>query len=261
MKLQIVGGGNMGQALLGGVLKTNWAAPAEVAVVELDASRREELASAYEGVHVTNDLDETVDTLVAVKPQHVWAVLSALSTSNVRVLSVAAGVRIASMESAAPNARIIRSMPNTPALVGQGAAAIAGGTHATSDDLGWAESILGAVGKVVRVDEVELDAVTGVSGSGPAYVFHLAEGLIEAGINRGLSPEVADELARQTILGAATLLSHSGDSPAVLRENVTSPGGTTAAGLAVFAEADLIGIIDRVVAAATARSVELAAES
>ena len=145
-------------------------------------------------------------------------------------------------------------------MVGQGASAIAGGRLAEEADLDWAESILGAVGLVVRVEEPGLDAVTGLSGSGPAYVFHLAEGLIAAGIARGLSPEIADQLARQTILGAATLLSDSGEDPGVLRENVTSPGGTTAAGLAVFAEADLVGIVDRVVAAATDRSIELASD-
>ena len=148
-------------------------------------------------------------------------------------------------------------MPNTPALVGEGASAIAGGALATAEDLDWAESILGSVGLVVRVDETELDAVTGLSGSGPAYVFHLAEGLVAAGIAQGLSPEVADALTRQTLLGAATLLSTSGEDPAVLRQNVTSPGGTTAAGLAVFAEADLVGLVEDVVRAATERSIEL----
>jgi len=150
-------------------------------------------------------------------------------------------------------------MPNTPALVGEGASAIAGGARAEAVDLDWAESILGAVGLVVRVDEADLDAVTGLSGSGPAYVFHLAEALMAAGRAQGLAPEIADALARQTLLGAARLLSESGEDPAVLRENVTSPGGTTAAGLAVFADEDFVGLIDRVVSAAVARSIELGA--
>jgi pyrroline-5-carboxylate reductase len=151
-------------------------------------------------------------------------------------------------------------MPNTPALVGQGAAAIAGGVHADDADLEWASSILSAVGLVVTVDEADLDAVTGLSGSGPAYVFHLAEALIAAGIAEGLAPDTADALARQTLLGAATLLSESGEDPAVLRTNVTSKGGTTAAGLAVFAEADFVGLVADVVRAATDRSRELGAE-
>ena len=163
------------------------------------------------------------------------------------------------MSAAVAEFRIIRCMPNTPALVGAGASAIAAGPTATEDDLDWAESILSAVGIVERVDESDLDAVTGLSGSGPAYVFHLGEALMAAATTQGLAPEVADRLTRQTLLGAALLLSESGEDPAVLRENVTSPGGTTAAGLAQFADADFMGLIDRVVAAAVERSRELGA--
>ncbi|MFT7474460.1 MAG: pyrroline-5-carboxylate reductase [Verrucomicrobiales bacterium] len=258
MKLQIVGGGKMGEALLGGVLASGWAEPAEVVVVEPSEDRRAELGQAYPGLTVDAAVTHDIDALVAVKPQYVAEVVSALgATGCQRLLSVAAGVTIETMETAAPNARVVRCMPNTPALVGKGASAIAGGTKAADADLDWAESILGSVGMVVRVDESELDAVTGLSGSGPAYVFHLAEALIGAGIAQGLAPDIADALARQTLLGAATLLSTSGEDPAVLRQNVTSPGGTTAAGLAVFADNDFIGLVDRVVAAAVARSIEL----
>ena len=247
----------MGEALLGGVLSSGWATPEELAVVELADQRRDELRASYPGLTVGTEITSSVDALVSVKPQYVADVLSSLGTSEVRVLSVAAGVRIADMEAAAPQARVIRAMPNTPALVGKGAAAIAGGRLVEAADLDWAESILGSVGIVERVEESDLDAVTGLSGSGPAYIFHVAEGLIAAGMKEGLSAEVAERLARQTILGAATLLSESGEDPAVLRKNVTSPGGTTAAGLAVFADADLIGLIENVVRAATARSLEL----
>lgn len=250
----------MGEALLGGVLSSGWAEASDVAVVELNADRRAELTTTYPGLAVGDRVLEGVDALIAVKPQYVIDVATALSAAGAtRLLSVAAGVTIPRMEAAAPNAHVVRCMPNTPALVGQGASAIAAGRLTTDADLEWAESILGAVGMVVRVDESDLDAVTGVSGSGPAYVFHLAEGLIAAGIAKGLSPEVADALARQTLLGAATLLSESGEDPAVLRQNVTSPGGTTAAGLAVFAEADFLGLIDSVVGAAMDRSIELGA--
>ena len=247
----------MGEALLGGVLSTGWATPEEVRVVELAAARQDELRAAYPGLSASADVDPSVDTLVSVKPQHVADVLANLGSSSVRVLSVAAGVRIADMEAAAPQARVIRAMPNTPSLVGMGASAISGGRLVEAVDLEWAESILGAVGTVERVEEADLDAVTGLSGSGPAYIFHFAEGLIAAGIAQGLSPEIADRLARQTILGAATLLSSSGEDPAILRQNVTSPGGTTAAGLAVFADSDLVGLVGNVVAAATERSLEL----
>lgn len=260
MKLQIIGGGKMGEALLGGVLESNWAAPGEITVVEPSDQRREELAGSYPGLILDASVINDVDALIAVKPQHVIGVVESLARHGVnRVLCVAAGITIAAMEAAGPGMRIIRSMPNTPALVGAGASAIALGSAATADDSAWAESILQEVGVVVQVSESDIDAVTGLSGSGPAYVFHLAEALIAAAIGQGLAPDVADRLARQTLLGAARLLSESGEDPAVLRQNVTSPGGTTAAGLAVFGEADFMGLIDRVVGAATDRSRELGA--
>ena len=201
MKLQIVGGGKMGEALLGGVLAQGWAEPSEVAVAELSDDRRAELEAAYPGVLVGTDVVSGTDALIAVKPQYVADVAAKLGTAEVeRVLTVAAGVTTKSIEAAAPGVRVVRCMPNTPALVGQGASAIASGADATAADLDWAESILAAVGMVVRVDEADLDAVTGLSGSGPAYVFHLAEGLTAAGIAHGLSEEVADALTRQTLL-------------------------------------------------------------
>jgi pyrroline-5-carboxylate reductase len=152
---------------------------------------------------------------------------------------------------------VVRAMPNTPALVGAGAAAIAGGTHASDDDLAWAESILGAVGEVVRVPESLLDAVTGLSGSGPAYVFLIAEALIDAGVLAGLPRDVSSRLAIQTLLGSARLLAETGETPDVLRAGVTSPGGTTAAGLRQLEAAGVRSAILEAVAAATARSREL----
>ena len=260
MKLQIVGGGKMGESLLGGLLGGEWCAPEEMAVVEVDADRRLQLAESHPGVLVTNEVVPGTDAVIAVKPQFVVDMASALGRASApRILSIAAGVTIDKIEAAAPEAAVVRSMPNTPALVGEGASAIAAGRRAEGPDMDWAESILGSVGLVVRLEEAALDAVTGVSGSGPAYLFHLAEALTAAGIAHGLPPDVADQLTRQTLLGAATLLQKSGEDPAVLRENVTSPGGTTAAGLAVFAEADLMGIVERVVTAAVERSRELGA--
>ncbi len=260
MKLQIVGGGKMGEALLGGVLNTGWATADEVAVVEPADGRRDELAATYPGLAVGTEPHTGTDAIIAVKPQYVPEVAAQLAAAGVgRILSIAAGVTIATIESAAPSSAVVRCMPNTPSLVGAGASAIAAGSQAHVADLDWAEAILGSVGTVVRLDESALDAVTGLSGSGPAYVFHLAEALIDAGIAEGLEPAVADALARQTILGAATLMVETGEDPGVLRENVTSPGGTTAAGLAVFAEADLLGLVGRVVHAAVERSRELGA--
>lgn len=250
----------MGEALLGGVLSSGWCAVGDVAVVELAEPRRAELSSTYPDLDVGAEVHENVDAIIAVKPQYVADVAQLLGTAGApRILSVAAGVTLATMEAAAPTARVVRCMPNTPALVGAGASAIAGGILTDAADLDWAESILGAVGIVVRVTEPDLDAVTGVSGSGPAYVFRLAEALISAGVANGLTPEVADVLARQTLLGASRLLAETGEDPGVLRANVTSPGGTTAAGLAVFDEGDFVGLVRRVVDAAVARSVELGA--
>ncbi len=175
-----------------------------------------------------------------------------------RVLSIAAGVRLADLEAALPDGTpVVRAMPNTPALVGAGAAAIAGGTAAGDDDLAWAESILSAVGTVVRVAEPLLDAVTGLSGSGPAYVFLVAEALIEAGVLVGLPRPVAAELAVQTLLGSARLLAEGDDGPEALRAAVTSPGGTTAAGLRALEQAGVRAAFLDAVVAATERSREL----
>ena len=260
-RLQVIGGGKMGEALLGGLVATGWADAGELHVVEPDQGRRDALGVSIPGISVGVDPVAGSDTLIAVKPDVVPAVCAALAGSGVeRALSIAAGVTIATLEAGlGPGVAVVRAMPNTPSLVGQGAAAIAGGWAADPEDLAWAAGILHAVGGVVVVDEVDLDAVTGLSGSGPAYVFLLAEALIAAGQAEGLSEDVAVELAERTLLGAATLLRESDDSPDVLRQNVTSKGGTTAAGLAVFEAAGFRDMVARVVAAATARSRELGA--
>src|SRR5690606_38204609 len=148
-------------------------------------------------------------------------------------------------------------MPNTPALVGEGAAAIAAGSSAKEDDLAWAESLLGAVGTVVRVKEPLLDAVTGLSGSGPAYVFLVAEALIDAGVHAGLPRDISSQLAIQTSVGAATLLAQGDQTPEALRAAVTSPGGTTAAGLRVLEQHGTRAAFLEAVTAATERSRQL----
>jgi pyrroline-5-carboxylate reductase len=258
MTLQIVGGGKMGEALLGGVLRGSGPNVGNVVVVEPNEERRTVLTDLYPNVTVQPAVTGDADAIIAVKPQYVADVAQELAAHGCgRILSIAAGVTIAAIEAAAPEAAVVRCMPNTPALVGEGASAISGGTRSGEEDLAWAEELLSPVGLVVRLAENDLDAVTGLSGSGPAYVFHLAEALIAAGVKQGLDQTVADALARQTLLGAAKLLSDSGEDPAILRQNVTSPGGTTAAGLAVFADADLMGLVARVVEAATNRSREL----
>lgn len=260
-ELQLIGGGRMGEALLGGLLAAATIDPARTAVVERDAARREQLVARFDGVTILDRPARCVGAIVATKPAGVVEVLEELAALGVeRVLSIAAGVALGAMEQAVGDTvAVVRAMPNTPALVGQGAAAIAGGTAARESDLAWAESMLGAVGTVVRVPESDIDAVTGLSGSGPAYVFLVAEALTAAGEAAGLSHEVADGLVRQTLLGAATLLSESGDDPAALRAAVTSPGGTTEAGLAVLDQRDLRSTMTDAVLAATARSRELGA--
>ena len=258
-RLQVIGGGKMGEALLVGLVSNDWAEPGELHVVEPDPARQTAVGAAAPGVSVSGRPVHRTDAVIAVKPDVVAAVLPALAAVGVgRVLSIAAGVRTGAIEAGLPEGTpVVRAMPNTPALVGKGAAAIAPGSAASGDDLDWAREILEAVGTVAVVSEPDLDAVTGLSGSGPAYLFRLAEALRAAGTAQGLDPDTADALTRQTLLGAAALLSESGEDPGRLRDNVTSPAGTTAAGLAVMDSADFMGLIDRVVDAATRRSREL----
>jgi pyrroline-5-carboxylate reductase len=174
------------------------------------------------------------------------------------VLSIAAGVRLKELESALPpGTAVVRAMPNTPALVGAAASALAAGARAGTEDLDWAESLLSAVGTVVRVTEPQLDAVTGLSGSGPAYVFLVVEALVEAGVLEGLSREVAMALAVQTVLGSARLLAERDEGPEALRAAVTSPGGTTAAGLRILEQRAVRAAIGDAVGAAAARSRQL----
>ena len=248
----------MGDALLGGLLGAGWADPAELSVVEPVAARRDELSAQRPGVAVLAEPAPAAGVVVAVKPGDVDAATrAAVAAGADRVLSIAAGVTLARLEDAAGDIPVVRAMPNTPAVVGVGASAIAGGRHATDDDMAWAESILGAVGTVVRVSEAQLDAVTGLSGSGPAYVFLVVEALVEAGVLVGLPRPVAAELAARTVLGAATLLAEGDETPEALRAAVTSPGGTTAAGLRALEAAGVRSAFIDAVVAATARSREL----
>jgi pyrroline-5-carboxylate reductase len=257
--LAVVGGGKMGQALVAGLLASGWAEPGDLAVVEVSEERRAELTLALDGVDVRAEVPPCDAAVVAVKPGDVPVACSTLAAAGVRrVLSIAAGVPLAKLETwLGDDVAVVRAMPNTPALVGQGAAAISGGAAATDDDLAWAEGILSAVGLVVRVPEPLLDAVTGLSGSGPAYVFLVAEALIDAGVLVGLPRPVSAALTVQTLLGAARLLAESGDGPEALRAAVTSPGGTTAAGVNALETRAVRAALAEAVVAATERSREL----
>ena len=255
--LQIVGGGRMGEALVVGLLAAD--AGRSIRVVEASPERAEELRAGHASIEVTTDIGPADGTVLAVKPHQVTGACAALAaTPGGRVLSIAAGVTIATIEAAlGGGVPVVRAMPNTPALVGQGAAAIAAGGQASDDDLDWAESVLGAVGTVVRVPEHLLDAVTGLSGSGPAYVFVVLDALIEGGVAAGLPRETAELLAGQTMLGAATLYVQGDQSPGDLRAAVTSPGGTTAAGLRVLEQRAVRAAVIDAVLAARDRSTEL----
>lgn len=261
----VVGGGVMGGALLAGVLAGGWA-PEQVRVVERDEVRATALADRH-GVRAGADIAALAAgagvVLIAVKPAVVPSVLESLApvlVPGVLVVSVAAGVPIAVYERHLPaGTPVVRVMPNTPALIGKGVAAIAPGTCAGDAHLALAERLLAATGQVVRVAEKDLDAVTAISGSGPAYAFYLIDAMAEAGVLLGLSREVAQLLAVATVEGAAALAGATGDHPVVLRERVSSPGGTT---VAAVAELDAHGVRAGVVAAARAahtRSVELGA--
>lgn len=256
-RLAVVGGGNMGAALVGGLLQGGWQ-PGDLAVVEVSAVRAAQLAEMFPGVAIVTETPACEAALIAVKPYDVAAACAAAAKAGAtRLLSIAAGISLDALQAAAgPDVVVVRSMPNTPALVGEGAAAICGGTTADDADLEWAEGILGAVGIVVRVPESQLDAVTGLAGSGPAYLFLVAEALIEAGVLAGLSRSNAEQLVTQLFVGSAALLADRGD-PATLRANVTSPGGTTAAGLRVLEEHGVRSAFLEAVMAATARGAEL----
>jgi pyrroline-5-carboxylate reductase len=259
--LQLIGGGRMGEALLSGLVSAGWAPVEELRVVEKLGERAAELRDRFPGLEVLDEPGPADGNVIAVKPGDVAAACGAIAAQGpTRVLSIAAGVTIARLEAdLAAGTPVVRAMPNTPALVGAGAAAIAPGSRASDDDLAWAEGVLAAVGKVVRVPESQLDAVTGLSGSGPAYVFLVAEALIDAGVSVGLPREVSVALATQTLLGAARLLAETGDTPEDLRAMVTSPGGTTAAGVARLEAAGLRDAFADAVSAATERSRELGA--
>jgi pyrroline-5-carboxylate reductase len=262
--LAFLGTGNMAEALLKGLLRKERAAPSEIVCAEPRAERRDEIARLY-GVRVTDDNRAAVvgaDLVVlSVKPQVLDAVLAgvgpALGPGHL-VISIAAGVPIAVLASRLPaGARIIRTMPNTPALVGEGATALSRGPHATEADLALARSLFEAVGLAVVVDEHLLDAVTGLSGSGPAYVFLAIEALADGGVKAGLPRATALTLAAQTVLGAARLVLETGTHPAQLKDQVTSPAGTTIAGVQALEARGFRAALMEAVEAAARRSREL----
>ncbi len=256
--LAVIGGGNMGAALLGGLVASGGFAPGELAVVEPVEARRAQLCELFPEVVVSATIPPCRAAVLAVKPYDIAAVAAAAASAGAtRLLSIAAGIATETIEAAVPaGVRVVRSMPNTPALVGAGMSAVCAGAGAEEDDLAWAESILGSVGTCVRVPESLFDAVTGVTGSGPAYLFLVAEAMIDAAVLSGIARPAAEAMVAQLFVGSAALLADRGD-PAALRAMVTSPGGTTAAALHVLeARAVRAAFIDAVRASAE-RSREL----
>lgn len=256
-RLVIIGGGNMGTAIVSGLMAKGWGA-LSITVVELDAVKRSSLESTF-GVRTSATVVAGDGALIAVKPGDAAAVCAAVAALGIpRVLSIAAGISVAILQNAAgASTAVVRAMPNTPALVGEGVSAICGSAQCTDADLAWAESLLSAVGIVVRVDETHMDVVTAVAGSGPGYLFLIAESLLDAARAEGLPAGIADTLVRQLFKGAGILLAESTESPATLRDRVTSPNGTTAAGLGVLESSGIRETMHNVVKAAAARSVEM----
>lgn len=264
--LALLGCGKMGGAILEGWLSAGLH-PGNVSVIDpYPSARLEALAGA--GLHLNADLRANPAVcVIAVKPQMISEALARvedISGPDTLFLSVAAGTTLSCFESTLGPARpIVRAMPNTPAAVGKGITALIGNKQTTEAHLALAETLLSAVGQTVRLNsEAQMDAVTGISGSGPAYVFHMIECLTKAGIAEGLPEALALQLAKATVAGAGMLAENSDETPEQLRINVTSPNGTTAAGLEVLMDAagGLSPLIKKTVSAATARSRALGAD-
>ena len=264
MKIAFLGGGNMATALIGGLVAKGADARA-IAVIEVSPAARERLAARYP-VQIVTAPDAAVQRaevlVLAVKPQDAKAALATVSLEKQLVISIAAGITLGSLSRwLGAHRKLVRCMPNTPALIGAGITAMYALPEVSAEDRRKAESILAAVGEVVWVGEERLlDPVTAVSGSGPAYVFWFIEQLAAAGEKLGLAPDAARRLALHTVLGAAKLAAASDEPPAALRKNVTSKGGTTEAALKVFEEEKLAERFHRAIEAASARGAALGEE-
>lgn len=256
--LVVVGGGNMGAALVQGLLAAE-REPSSIVVCETSAARREVLRGMFPRVEVRDSLPKCTEAIIAVKPPDVPAACQAASAAGaVRMVSIAAGVRLSALQQACGSGmRVVRAMPNTPALVGLAATAMSAGSGCDDDDRAWARELLSCVGMVVEVEEPMLDAFTGLVGSGPAYAFYLAEALRDAAIAEGFDAETSAALVARVMLGAAALLDREPQNARGLRERVTSPNGTTAAGIARLDEEGVHEAFMSAVRAATRRSKEL----
>jgi len=264
MKIAFIGGGNMGEAMLSAILEKGLSTPETVCVSDIRGERRHYLKGKY-GVLVTESNREAVASkdvvIFAVKPQNLAEVMAELNgclKPTQLVLSIIAGARINSLCQGLSHSRVVRAMPNTPAQIGAGISAWTATAEVTEEQREWARAILGAMGKEIYFDDEKyLDMATAVSGSGPAYLFLLAESLVDAAVHIGLPRDAAEELVLQTLLGSAQLIQESGKTPAELRQNVTSPGGTTAQAMQVFEEGGFSDLVMQAVRAAYNRAKEL----
>lgn len=263
-KIGFIGAGNMGEALVRGLLKARVFSPGSILISDPRRKRAADLVKVY-GVKKTSGNQELVGKadviILAVKPATINTVLrevNAVLDRGKLLVSVAAGVSLFQIESRLRvPARLVRAMPNTPALVGEGATAVCFGHMATAADRKLVARIFGAVGCAVELEEGMMDAVTGLSGSGPAFVFSMIQGLADGGVREGLPRETALELAAQTVLGAARLVLETGTHPHELRDQVASPGGTTIQGIGVLQETGFEGMVMEAVRAATEKSRQL----
>jgi pyrroline-5-carboxylate reductase len=264
-RITVLGAGKAGEALIAGLLSSGWCKPGEVVATARHPDRLEEIEQRY-GVRTTTDNAEAVQdadvVVIAVKPQDIEALLADVGRAlrpGQTVISIAAAIPTSLIEShLGDGVPVVRAMPNAPVTVHEGMAGISAGAHASEEHLVVAEEVLGSVGRSVRVEEAHMDAVTAVSGSGPAYFALLAESMIEAGILLGLSREVSTDLVVQTMLGTAKLLRDEKMHPVELREAVTSPGGTTIAAIRELEQAGVRAAFLNAIQAAMRRSKELA---
>ena len=265
MKLGFIGSGKMATALVQGAVSSRAFAPEQIVVCDAVPGLAEKLAGAVQATAVaTNEqlADQAHALVLCVKPVDALDALRSLRSglAGKLIVSIVAGLPLSALQEAAgPEARVVRVMPNTPALIHQGAAAYSLGRTATSEDAALTEKLFGAVGQVVKVKEELLDVVTGLSGSGPAYVYLVIEALSDAGVLMGLPRDLALKLAAQTVAGAAQMVIETGKHPAALRDEVTSPGGTTIAGLEALEAAAVRSAFLSAVRAATERARELGA--
>jgi pyrroline-5-carboxylate reductase len=255
--LSIVGGGNMGSALLEGLI-AGGLVPTDIVVVEVDAEKRAVLSARF-GVRTSESIVPCDGAVIAVKPQVATTVCAELAVQGaVRIVSIAAGVTVRQLQEAAGSSvAVIRAMPNTPALVGQGATSICAADGIDAADVEWARRTLGAVGLVVHITEDQMDVATAVAGSGPGYLFLFAEALLDASLEQGLPRDVAEPLIRQLFKGSGELLASSPDDAATLKDKVTSPNGVTFAGLQVFESEGFRDTVRAVVRRAAERNREM----